>query len=302
MQAYIKVAKRVLKDNLHVTQGEHILVVTDGELKNIAEIFFQAGVELGNETQIMEMITRLKSGEEPPKAVSEAMKASEVVLCITQHSLTHTEARKNASAAGAKVATMPGVTLDMLQDGAISADYQEVQELTNEYCEVLDQGEHVRIEKDDTSLSFSIKGRPGIASTGIFKNRGESGNLPSGESYIAPIEKSANGNIMIDGSIAGIGILDEPILLEIKNGRLIAASGNKGKQLLELLGDGDGRTIAEFGIGTNKKARLTGNVLEDEKVFGTVHIAFGSNKTFGGLTEAGVHIDCVIREPKVFID
>jgi leucyl aminopeptidase (aminopeptidase T) len=71
---------------------------------------------------------------------------------------------------------------------------------------------------------------------------------------------------------------------------------------LELLGDGDGRTIAEFGIGTNKKARLTGNVLEDEKVFGTVHIAFGSNKSFGGVTEAGVHIDCVIKDPVVFID
>jgi leucyl aminopeptidase (aminopeptidase T) len=91
-------------------------------------------------------------------------------------------------------------------------------------------------------------------------------------------------------------------MLTVNNGRLTEATGNDGKRLLQLLGDGNGSIIAEFGIGTNKKARLTGNVLEDEKVFGTVHIAFGSNKSFGGTNEAGVHIDCVIKDPIVTID
>jgi leucyl aminopeptidase (aminopeptidase T) len=86
------------------------------------------------------------------------------------------------------------------------------------------------------------------------------------------------------------------------NGRLVDATGEAGKQLLDILGDGNGRILAEFGIGTNNKARLTGNIWEGEKVFGTVHIAFGSHKSFGGKTEAGVHIDCIIKEPVVFID
>lgn len=197
---------------------------------------------------------------------------------------------------------MPGVTLDMLKNGAISADYHEVVERTAKYCELLNQGNQVEIKKGDTCLSFSIKNRAGIESTGVFKEKGEAGNLPSGEAYIAPIEDSANGTIMIDGSIAGIGVIEEPLTLEIENGRLTAASGDKGKELLELLGSGAGRKIAEFGIGTNNKARLIGNVLEDEKVFGTVHIAFGSNKSFGGETEANVHIDCVIKNPIVSID
>src|SRR5699024_12243338 len=85
-------------------------------------------------------------------------------------------------------------------------------------------------------------------------------------------------------------------------GRRSDATGEVGKQLRDGFGDGEGRTIAEVGIGTNKKARLTGNVLEDEKVYGTVHIAFGSNKPFGGVTDAGVHIDCVIKDPVVHID
>lgn len=302
MQKHVDAAKSVLHQNLHVKSDEQILIVTDTDLKDIAEIFHQAGTELGNETILMEMATRSKPGEEPPQPVSEAMKFADVVFCITKQSLTHTKARKEASANGARVATMPGMTLDMLEEGAITADYTEVEKLTAQYCESLEKGEKVEIKKGNDTISFSIKGRKAIPSTGVFREKGESGNLPSGESYIAPIEDSANGTMTIDGSIAGIGVLSEPVILRVENGKLVDASGEKGKQLLALLGNGAGRTIAEFGIGTNKKARLTGNVLEDEKVYGTVHIAFGSNKSFGGVTEAGVHIDCVIKEPIVHID
>lgn len=302
MQGLIEIAQSILRKNLNLQANENILIVTDAESFKIADIFFQAGVDIGNETQLLKMKTRTKSGEEPPRLVADAMKAAEVVLCITHHSLTHTKARKEASANGTRVATMPGLTMDMLQEGAITADYSEVERLTAYYCELLDTGNTVTIEKENTTLTFSIKGRNGIPSTGVFREKGESGNLPSGESYIAPIEDSANGTILIDGSIAGIGVLKEPILLTIENGRLADASGEAGKQLLQLLGKENGRIIAEFGIGTNKKARLTGNVLEDEKVYGTVHIAFGSNKPFGGTNEAGVHIDCVIKDPVVTID
>jgi leucyl aminopeptidase (aminopeptidase T) len=298
----IEVAKSILKHNLNLKEAERVLLVTDAESYEIANVFFQAGTALRNETLLMKMETRSKSGEEPPLMVAEAMKMADVVLCITHHSLTHTKARKDASSEGARVATMPGITMDMLQEGAITADYLEVEELTAHYCGLLDAGERVTIEKENTTLTFSIEGRNGIPSTGVFREKGESGNLPSGESYIAPIEDSADGTILVDGSIAGIGVLTEPITLTVKNGRLVDASGKEGKQLLDMLGDGNGRIIAEFGIGTNRKARLTGNVLEDEKVFGTVHIAFGSNKPFGGTNEAGVHIDCVIKEPTVTID
>lgn len=302
MQNLIEVAKSILRFNLTIKDTEEVLIVTDLESIEVAEVFYKAGLALGNETMLMKMATRSKSGEEPPRIVAEGMKSADVVLCITHHSLTHTSARKVASAQGARVATMPGVTIDMLQEGAITADYSEVESLTDYYCGLLNAGNKVTIRKDNTSLTFSIEGRKGIPSTGVFREKGESGNLPSGESYIAPLEDSANGTLLIDGSIAGLGIVDEPILLTIEKGRLIDATGEQGKQLLELLGDDNGRVIAEFGIGTNRSARLTGNVLEDEKVYGTVHIAFGSNKPFGGINEAGVHIDCVIKDPHFVIE
>lgn len=302
MEKLIELAKSVLNHNLFIKGSERILIVTDPNLVEIANIFFQAGLELGNETLLMQMAETSRSGEEPPYTVAETMKLVDVALCITKNSMSHTNARKEASASGTRIATMPGITIDMLYEGAITADYLEVEKLTDYYVSLLDEGSIVDIKKDETHLSFSIEGRKGIPSTGIFCEKGESGNLPSGESYIAPLEDSANGSILVDGSIAGIGILSEPTLLTIKDGRLVDASGSEGKKLLELLGDENGRIIAEFGIGTNKNARLTGNVLEDEKVFGTVHIAFGSNKSFGGTNEAGVHIDCVITNPSVWID
>ncbi|GIN64346.1 hypothetical protein J27TS8_43390 [Robertmurraya siralis] len=298
----IENAKSVLLQNLTVKTNESVLIITDDDKEAIANLFYQAGKGVSKEAVLVKMPTRNKSGEEPPQMISSLMKCADVILCVTEHSLTHTNARKNASESGARIATMPGITLDMLENGAITADYHEVEALTEMYAQRLDQGEEVRIEKDGHVLTFSIKGRKGIRSTGVFKEKGESGNVPSGESYIAPIEDSANGSLLIDGSISNIGVLDEPIMLKIEQGRLVQATGEMGQRLLDLLGDGAGRTIAEFGIGTNKKARLTGNVLEDEKVFGTVHIAFGSNKSFGGRTEAGVHIDCVMKEPIVWID
>ncbi|MDF2717228.1 MAG: aminopeptidase, partial [Paenibacillus sp.] len=129
-----------------------------------------------------------------------------------------------------------------------------------------------------------------------------SGNLPSGEGYIAPLEGTGSGQLVVDGSIAGIGKIDTPVVLTVENGRLTNAEGTAAPKLLEILGDGNGRLLAEFGIGTNDKARITGVVLEDEKVYGTIHVAFGSNHTFGGTIEAGVHIDLVVSKPDVYID
>lgn len=301
-QRYRDTAKRVLAVNMAAQKDETLLVVSDTSKETIAQYFVLAGRELGLESVWMCMSPRQKSGEEPPQMVSKAMGSADIVLCITEHSLTHTQARKYAVSQGARVATMPGITMDMLTEGAITADYVDVERVTERVTDVLNRGKEVRIEKDGHRLTFSIDGRGAISSTGMFRQKSQSGNLPSGESYIAPLEGSANGTMCIDGSIAGLGVLKETVELEIKHGRLESASGASGEQLLHLLGAGEGRMLCEFGIGTNKNARVSGNVLEDEKVYGTIHLAFGSNHTFGGTINAGVHIDCVIHLPTVYID
>lgn len=298
----IENAVHVLKSNFALQENEKVLVITDDELYPIAQNFYQALKELGNEVVLTLMPDIYQSGQEPPQAVSAAMAVSDVVLCVTNASLTHTKATKAAAQKGARIGTMPGITANMMTAGAITADADEIQRLCRKFTAQLDQTEQVLIEKDGYRLEFSLKERKGISSTGIFLHAGEYGNIPSGESYIAPLENSADGQLLVDGSIAEVGVVDEPVLLTLKQGRLVDASGEMGQKLLSLLEDGAGRTIAEFGIGTNKAARLTGNVLEDEKVYSTIHIAFGSNQPFGGVTEAGIHIDCVVKKPHVWLD
>ncbi|WP_077306830.1 aminopeptidase [Terribacillus halophilus] len=295
-------SKNVLRSSLALKKEETLLIVTDDSKKELAEALYAAGRLIGAETLMLVMQDREKSGEEPPSGVAEAMKHCDVAVCITEHSLTHTMAKKDAAAAGVRVATMPGITYDMFLEGAISADYDTVEKLTYNVSEKLDQAQKVTISKDGETLTFSIQGRNGVASTGVYRENGQSGNLPSGEAYIAPFEGTASGRIWIDGSISGLGKAEEPVLLTIEEGRLTEASGRQGERLLHMLGEGEGRNVAEFGVGTNDKARITGNVLEDEKVYGTIHIAFGSNNTFGGTIAAGVHIDCVVKAPTVHLD
>ncbi|MCO7175126.1 aminopeptidase [Sporolactobacillus kofuensis] len=297
-----QVCEKLLLNCLGLKSGEQLLIVTDDLERNLAEPLYSAGQALGAEAMLMVMKARKRSGEEPPVSIAKALAAVDVAVCITQFSMTHTKAKKQAAAAGTRIATMPGITEDMFRQGAITADYTKVRTLTTRVTELLDQGSEVRIEKEGHPFTFSINGRQGVPSPGVYLNPGESGNLPSGEAFIAPVEGTASGEIFVDASVVGVGKLSNPLLLTVENGQLIQADGEGDAELLEILGEGKGRNVAEFGIGTNLWARITGNVLEDEKVYGTTHVAFGSNLTFGGTVDAGVHIDCVFTEPDFWID
>ena len=134
--------------------------------------------------------------------------------------------------------------------------------------------------------------------------RGAFGNIPCGEAFIAPMEGTAQGTLVVDGSIAGIGLVPEPVELTVRDGHLTDAAGVAGAQLLELLTEhgGDGTNVAELGIGTNECANLTGNILEDEKILGSAHVAFGASAAIGGTVQVPVHLDCVVMEPTVEID
>lgn len=301
-ESIIETSKNILKNNLGVKSTENVLILSDEDKSELGKVLYKAAKYLTDAPLYIEIPNSSKAGEEPPLIAAKAMELSDVVVCITKNSVTHTKAKKNAILAGTRVATMPGITAEMFANGAITADYDEVEKLTDNLVEKLNDTKNVRIVKNGQQFTFSIDNRIGIRSVGVYKNSGESGNLPSGEAYIAPVEGSANGTLIVDGSFVGVGKLKEPIRLIIENGRLLDIKGYCSETILDILGPNLGRNVAEFGIGTNRAARLTGNILEDEKVAGTVHVAFGSNKTFGGETDAGVHLDGIILEPTFYLD
>lgn len=300
MNNYQEVVQKIMRNNVPVPAGSLILLVTDESTAYLAENVYEALLKEEWKADLVSMADRKKSGEEPPVYIAEKMLQYDIVFCLTKHSLTHTLARRNANEKGISVITMPGINEDMFLYGAINADYRRIEEETIDMAAKINAAQAVEIYTEaNHRLVIPIKGRRGIASTGVFREKGASGNLPSGEAYVAPIEGESEGTIAINGSIAGIGLLKEPIILTIKEGRLIEATTSVGEKLLQLLGDGDGRLLCELGIGTNYAARITGNILEDEKAYDTIHIAFGSNHTFGGTIQTNVHIDCVTRKPKI---
>lgn len=303
MDAMLRSARIVVDDCMGVKLGESVLVVTDPLRIRIAEVIAEAAREIGARTTLVSMPVGKRHGEEPPELVAHAMKMSDVVIAPTTFSLTHTQARKRATEAGARVATMPNITEGMMRRGAMLADYNEVSALTKKVATALDKTSDVEITtKAGTKLKFSIRGRKAHPDTGIFHEPGDFGNLPAGEAFIAPVEGTGEGLVVVDGSMldTATGRID----ITIKKGRATEISGGLAKKLKKILDDAGpkARNLAEFGVGTNPKAKLIGNVLEDEKVLGTCHVALGDNSTFGGKVKAGSHIDGIFKRPTVKFD
>ena len=276
MSNLVKIAEGVLTSCLAVKPGEEVLIITDDSRKEIGEAIYEAAGNLGCEKLLMVMTERELSGEEPPKAVAEAMKAADVVITPTAKSLTHTNARIEAAKAGTRVATMPGITKEMFSQGAMTADYNKVEKLTSTVTGMLTKASTARIEKDGKVITIRLDGRDGVPSPGVYREAGKCGNLPSGEAYIAPLEDGSDGEMIIDGSMVGIGKLESPLHMVISGGKLRSVTGEKSEALDVLLKNETNGTLCELGIGTNEAAILNGIILEDEKVYGTVHIAFGT--------------------------
>ena len=294
----------VLVDCMGLKPTETLLVVTDPKRRAIAEGIVQRARAMGAETMLMEMSEREANGTEPPPAVAAAMRECDVCIAPTTKSASHTAARKEANARGVRVATMPQITEDML-NRTMAADYKEVRRRSRELAAALTEGREVRITSaEGTDVTIGIEGREGISDDGDLTAPGAFGNLPAGEGFIAPVEASTNGVIAFDGSVFPVGLLAEPIVVRIEDGYAVEFTGPQAdawRATMEPYGH-DAFAVAELGIGTNEAAKLTGNVLEDEKIMGTIHVAFGDNHTFGGTVRVSSHQDGIVRVPTLTID
>ncbi len=301
-----KASEIALRDCMGLKPHESVLIISDEPMRIIGYNLFEASKNLrAKESVLVEIQPRKTNGEEPPKQIAELMKLFDVVMCPTSKSLTHTDARRNASEAGSRIATLPGVTEEIMIR-CMNADYNKIAERTYKLCDLLEKTKVIKVTAPSgTDITLPIEGRKAHASSGIFKEKGSWGNLPTGEAYLAPLENLSNGVVVVDGSMAGVGLVKNPIKITVKDGYAEEITGGeeaeKLKNLFEPHGK-DARNVAEFGIGTNDKAILTGLILEDEKVMGTIHIAFGDNKSMGGSVKVSSHLDGLIKFPTVWFD
>jgi leucyl aminopeptidase (aminopeptidase T) len=297
--------KTAFLDCLNLKKEETVLVLTDDQSFELGDALYQKAKELANTAHLLLMPVAKVNGEEPPASIAELMTRYDVVVCPTAKSLTHTDAKRKACARGARVATMPGITTAVFTR-TMMADYGKIDKRTRFISSLLEKTDVVKITTGlGTDMVIPVKGMPPISSGGIIREKGRGGNIPSGESFLAPVEGKTNGILMVDASVAGIGLIDEPIKITIKDGFAVSFEGGmQAKQLEQQLNSfgKPGLNVAELGIGTNDEAIITGQILEDEKVFGTIHIAFGNNITMGGTCNVGIHIDCIVTKPDMWFD
>jgi leucyl aminopeptidase (aminopeptidase T) len=242
------------------------------------------------------MDEREVDGTEPPSTVAGALAACDVFIAPTTRSISHTVARKQANEAGARGATMPGVTEDMLAR-MMAGNFDQMARRSQQVAELLTDASEARVTcPRGTDFTLDLENREGIPDDGILTEPGAFGNLPCGEGFIAPL--GGEGRIVVAGTLASVGIGDEPATLTVAGGQLVDASGGLGPRFIELLrGRGEkGTNLAELGVGTNERAQLTGEVLEDEKILGTVHVAFGASAGIGGTVTVPIHLDAVVLD------
>jgi leucyl aminopeptidase (aminopeptidase T) len=291
----------VVRRCLGVSAGEDVLVVTDAGVRDLGEALRDEAAAAGGDAVLAVMDERATDGSEPPRTLAAALAACDVFIAPTSRSLSHTTARKRASDAGARGATMPGVTEQMLAR-VMAVDFDAMAARSRAVAAVLSQGTTARITCPlGTDLTLDLSGRDGIADDGDLTERGAFGNLPCGEGFTSPA--GADGTAVV-ASLAAIGLSEEPVTLTLRGGHLVAAEDGLGAEYLaRLTAFGEkGTNLAELGVGTNDKAILTGSILEDEKILGTVHIAFGASAGIGGTVSVPIHLDAVVLDATLEVD
>ncbi len=298
-------AQLVFKKCFDVKQGERILIITDENKRSIANVFFNAAKNFSDRVGLIEIPVMDHNAQEPGRDVAAEMKKSQVILLLTTKSLTHTKARKIACMHGARIASLPGISETMVN--ALLVDYDRMKELTQKVGGRLEGARHIMLKNDKgTDLIISVKDRIVDYDDGDLTKPKSFGNLPAGEASISPVENFTSGLLVVDESIAGIGKLKAPVKIFIEHGFVTEIKGGEqAKKLAEMLArikSDLAYNIAELGIGTNDKAKITGRVLEDEKVISTAHIGIGNNISYGGKVDVPIHIDCVISKPTIIVD
>ncbi len=286
---------------LGIRAGENVLVICDPDRVDIGTALLDGALELGADAVMTVLPPRPERGTEPPPAVAAAFTSTDVYLAPCLPSLSHTKARKAATDRGIRGATLPGVDAELLAR-LMSADFDVMAARSQRVADLLTQSDeaHVTCPKG-TDLRLDLRGRTAIPDDGDLTAKAAFGNLPCGEGFIAPLDGEGQ---LVATTVGGLGLAEEgTITLTVEDGNLVEATGATGARFIaHLIEHGDlGRNLAELGVGTNDKAKLTGNVLEDEKIIGTVHIAFGASAAIGGNVAVPVHDDCVIVDPTLTI-
>ncbi|MDP6905870.1 MAG: aminopeptidase [Candidatus Thalassarchaeaceae archaeon] len=309
--ALTRAANTVCKECMQIQRSENVLVVTDPHTSIIGRALYEAAIKISDRVLMVMMPTTHRHGDEPPAPVADLMRKQDVVLAPTRYSLTHTRARMQACREGTRIATMPGITLQMFTEGGMTTNFNTMQSAIAQLGKSLKRQRKVSVKTSSgTDISFEISGRWELGDNGICNRPGQVTNLPAGKILAMPKEGTMEGVIVIDGTWDA-ALVNAPLELKVEAGIVTKVTGEGSEDVKALFVEASRKlkpqyqpsvwTVAEFGFGMNPRARLVGNVLEDEKMQGTCYFAIGDNTNLGGNAHCGIHVTGVMREPTVVI-
>lgn len=301
-------ASTVVNVCVGVKPGEKVLIVTEACKMEIAVSVASAVYAAKADPVVMVMLPREQDGQEPPDMVAQAMLYSDAFVCVVGKSITHTHAVKNACANGSRGIMLTQFSKEMMMHGGLEADFPAASRDCKAIAGAMGGAKKIHLTTaGGTDLTFSAEGRRYNAMYCMVE-KGEFAPVPTVEANVSPLEGTASGIIVADASIPyiGIGLLEEPVVCRVTNGKIISIEGGRQAAMLSAdlkeKNDDNVYNVAEMGVGLNPNCRFIGFMLEDEGVYGSVHIGIGTSITLGGVVKAACHYDLIMHKATIEVD
>lgn len=299
----------LVNDCAAVRPGEQVAIVADSERRNIAEALSHAVSASGGVACLVLPPPRSIDNEEPPPTVAAVLSGADVVFLPVTLAMAHTRAVREAVQKGARVVSMTAFTERMMQEGGLFTDFKARKPVCDALAARLSTGFRLRVTNPaGTNLTMSLEGVSGNSHACLLDGPGFTA-VPNIEANCAPTQGSATGRLVVDGSIPyyGVGVIRDPVVFRVESGFVTAIEGgDQARFLSELLASQNDNwvyNVAQFAFGLNPDCtELTGEMLNDEGVDGTIHLGIGTSANLGGTVSAKTHFDAIIREPTVWID
>jgi aminopeptidase len=309
-------AKNALECVLEAKRAESIIVFCDHEKTSIGKAFANGALKLGLQTRLVQLKTdeNVLRKEVPPQIMEILTKeTSDIYINLLRGTREETQFRiklikMETKDLKARLGHCPGVTLDMLTEGALALtieEHRQMQAFADKLIEKLSKAVKVEVMNPaGTNVSLSVEGRPFFTDTKIDWKTMKWMNLPTGEVIVAPVESSLEGRLVCDMAIGGIGPVKTPVEIAVKNGKAEDVSSADTEVLRRVKSslntDEWSSVVGEFAFGINPKARFVEEFLEAEKMLNTIHIAFGNNSDMpGGKNPSKNHMDFLVSKPTV---
>lgn len=296
-------ALTILETCMGLKSEERLLVVFDHGRGGLAEEFRRGAHTLGAYCAAMEDVG---SGREPGPPIPKSVERSDVTMfCVDEEKTLlygHSDTRARSCKRGARIGFLTQ-SLDSVPD---PAELQRIHERAARMARILSASKSVLITSGNGKFELHAEiGRAAIRLSSIITKRGSWGAVPDyAEAAVAPTESKSEGELLVDGSVVGMGAVSVPVVLKFVGGRLVSATGGElAHRLVARSKTDDGAsTLSELGFGANHLRKTILGEFDDKKMLGSVHVGLGDNHTIGGISHSAVHFDCLTKSVTVHLD